>query len=234
MDENGQLQLNKDSLIEVARVRMMDLGVKQATTIIDEMQKALDEDKIERAKELTSVTYGLTEATWDLVDAQRASVMEKMADKGMTADEITSFYNQIEAVKQITNNTIDNMFNAISSSGSNAADEVEDAFQKAMEYWENRIGANQALFNQIQNDIDLLEKKGKIAGESYYQAQMNVENEHLEHLKAQREEAMKYLDQFGPGTEEWFRKKPAYLETYKRIPLNCWDLLIALYTTTQG
>jgi hypothetical protein len=73
-----------------------------------------------------------------------------------------------------------------------------------MEYWENRIGANQSLYEQIQNDIDLLEKKGQIAGESYYQAQINVEKEHLAHLKAQRAEAEEFLNDYAEGSEEWF------------------------------
>lgn len=203
-DENGQLKLNEQSIYDVAKARMMDLGVKRAITVIDNIRNALDGDNIEKVKELTNVTYGLTEKNWDLVDSEMAKVSIQMKNKGMSNAEITSFENQIKAIKNLTNNAIANFPNSLSSAGNTAKEEAEDAFKKAMDYWENRIGANQSLYEQIQNDIDLLEKKGQIAGESYYQAQINVEKEHLAHLKAQRAEAAKFLEAETPGTERWW------------------------------
>lgn len=85
-----------------------------------------------------------------------------------------------------------------SSSGS------DDAFQKAMDYWENRIAANQAKYEQIQNEIDLLEKQGKTAGEDYYKEQVKLENERLKLLQGQRAEAQKHLKRFKEGSDEWW------------------------------
>ena len=80
----------------------------------------------------------------------------------------------------------------------------DDAFQKAMDYWENRIGANQARYEQLQNEIDLLEKQGKIAGKEYYQEQIELENERLALLQAQKAEALRFLGTFKEGSEEWW------------------------------
>ena len=82
--------------------------------------------------------------------------------------------------------------------------EALDKFQKAMKYYENRISANQAKYEQIQNEIDLLEKQGKVAGEEYYQEQINLENERLELLEAQKAEAQKYLKTFKEGSDEYW------------------------------
>ena len=81
---------------------------------------------------------------------------------------------------------------------------TSDAFQKAMDYWENRIGANQAKYEQIQNEIDLLEKKGKIAGKEYYEEQINLEDQRLKLLEAQKAEAKKFLGTFAEGSDEWW------------------------------
>lgn len=80
----------------------------------------------------------------------------------------------------------------------------DDAFQKAMDYWENRIGANQARYEQLQNEIDLIEKQGGIAGEEYYKEQIKLENKRLKLLEAQKAEAKKYLGTFKTGSDEWW------------------------------
>jgi hypothetical protein len=94
-----------------------------------------------------------------------------------------------------------------SDSGS---DDKDDAFQKAMDYWENRIAANQAKYKQIQNEIDLIEAQGGVAGKEYYEEQVELENERLKLLEAQKAEAQNFLGTFEEGSDEWFKYKPAY------------------------
>lgn len=79
-----------------------------------------------------------------------------------------------------------------------------DAFKAAMDYWENRIGANQARYEQLQNEIDLLESKGQKADASYYEEQIKLENERLDLLEKQKEEAQSYLGTFKEGSDEWW------------------------------
>lgn len=82
--------------------------------------------------------------------------------------------------------------------------EAANAFQESMDYWENRIAANQAKYGQIQNEIDLLEAKGMRAGEDYYREQIALENQRKSLLEQQRAEAAEYLKTLKPGSEHWW------------------------------
>ena len=84
------------------------------------------------------------------------------------------------------------------------AEEALDAFQRAMEYWENRIGANQARYEQLQSEIDLLESKGQKADASYYEEQIKLENERLSLLQQQKAEAQSFLGTFAEGSDEYW------------------------------
>lgn len=84
------------------------------------------------------------------------------------------------------------------------AQEAIDAFQRDMEYWENRIGANQSRYEQVQNEIELLEARGKIAGKEYYQEQIKLEEQRLQLLNQQRAEAKAHLKNFAEGSDEWW------------------------------
>lgn len=86
----------------------------------------------------------------------------------------------------------------------NALDELMEEFQREMDYWENRIGANQAKYEQLQNEIDLLEAKGQKADSSYYEEQIKLENERRWLLEQQRGAASSYLAMFEEGSEEWW------------------------------
>lgn len=212
VDENGKLNLNKTSLLEVARARILDLGYKQQSTILENAWALASQGSTDAMREQILVMEQATKKEKDWINTQMASIRtaldKRVAAKEMTKAEADAFYtgtlDQVKAVQTTMNLALSDLENTLSSSGNTKKQELEDAFQKAMDYWENRIGANQSLYEQIQNDIDLLEKKGKIAGESYYQAQIDVEKEHLEHLKAQRAEARGFLDDFAEGTDEWW------------------------------
>ena len=80
----------------------------------------------------------------------------------------------------------------------------DDLFQKEMDYWENRIAANQAKYEQIQNEIDLLEKKGMKADASYYQEQIKLEGQRKILLEGQRAAAQAHLKTLKEGSEEWW------------------------------
>lgn len=155
--------------------------------------------------------YKTAAGEW-LQDVESAST-EELQNATAEADKI---YNEtIAGLEDAANkiNSIDSYvaqynpqlsFNVDKMSGPGSDSGSDDAFQKAMDYWENRIAANQAKYEQIQNEIDLLEKQGKIAGEEYYQEQAKLENERLKLLKSQKAEAQKYLGTFKEGSEEWW------------------------------
>lgn len=93
-------------------------------------------------------------------------------------------------------------------------DEAMDRFQQEMDYWENRIAANQAKYEQLQNEIDLLEAKGQKAGKEYYDEQLNLIEERRKLLEGedgtggQKGAALAYLQELEAagqeGSEEWW------------------------------
>ena len=85
-----------------------------------------------------------------------------------------------------------------------ATKDANEAFRKEMDYWENRIGANQARYEQLQNEIDLMEAKGQKADASFYEEQIKLENERLFLLGEQKKAAQAHLATLTEGSEEWF------------------------------
>lgn len=148
-------------------------------------QKAsISDNKSKYAEEAAGASVAVEEARKNIANAEK---MKKIAD-GLTSENIKSRYDSDEA-----------------SGGNGTVKDVEnDRFQKAMDYWENRIGANQAKYEQIQNEIDLLEAKGMRAGEEYYREQIELENQRKSLLEQQKAEALKYLGTLKEGSDEWW------------------------------
>ena len=109
---------------------------------------------------------------------------------------------RVELTNQLTSDTIGDLYD--SDDVDTKEDAENKAFQKAMDYWENRISANQAKYNQIQNEIDLLEAKGMRAGEEYYREQIELENQRKSLLENQKAEALTYLATLEEGSDEWW------------------------------
>ena len=101
--------------------------------------------------------------------------------------------------------TPDNLEHLNNPSDKKTTDEVEDdAFQREMDYWENRIAANQAKYEQLQNEIDLMEAKGQKADASFYEEQIQLENERKWLLEQQKGEAQAFLSTLEEGSEKWW------------------------------
>lgn len=116
-----------------------------------------------------------------------------------------------------------------------AEDELSEKFQNDMDYWENRISASQAKYEQVQNEIDLLEQKGQRASADHYKTQITLEDERRELLESQREEAqryLEYLEEIGQkGSDEWWNVAETLngIEAeLDNITANVWDLYDAI------
>lgn len=223
--EEGQLKLNQQAIFDVAKARILDMGIQKAQNAIDAVETALNEDKIEKAYELTTANYGLAESTWAVVDARMADVATLMQQKGMSQDSIDAFINSINAIKTTTESAISDLPNLLSTSGNTVTKETEDAFQKAMDYWDNRIEANQAKYDQIQNDIDWLESQGKMADANYYKDQINLLTQGEESKTAllnnklkQAAARMRELEAAGKeGSDEWWEAAEIYNSTLSEL-----------------
>lgn len=207
-NEQGQLNLNTYSIQRMTQARIMEMGILQAKSYLTDLENAAIANNTEQLTALTKATYLATDSEWGFVDAKLASIKAKMLDNGMSEvaaqQYIDNARHNIQSMQKLAETTAKNISNTISSSGNNIKDQASDAFQKAMTYWENRIGAEQSRFDQVQNEIDLLEKQGKIAGEEYYEEQISSEERRLGLLQQQKEEAKKYLGQFAEGSDEWW------------------------------
>ena len=117
---------------------------------------------------------------------------------------------RVELANQLTPETLESIYSSDEASGgNNTKEEVEDdRFQREMDYWENRIGANQARYEQLQNEIDLLEAKGQKADASFYEEQIELEKEREWLLEEQKKQALARLkaieDAGGEGNEQWW------------------------------
>ena len=136
-------------------------------------------------------------------DAGLQALVDAQKEAGKTLQEAKD---NAEIANALTADSLEDVFN---SSDKSTPEEVsDDRFQKEMDYWENRIAANQARYEQLQNEIDLLEAKGQKADASYYEEQIKLENERLWLLEQQRAAALSRLQEIeaagGEGSEEWW------------------------------
>ena len=109
---------------------------------------------------------------------------------------------RVNLANQLTSETLESINDA--DDVDTKEDVANDAFQREMEYWENRIGANQSKYEQIQNEIDLLESKGQKANAAYYQEQISLENRRMHLLQGQKKAAKEYLATLEEGSDQWW------------------------------
>lgn len=124
------------------------------------------------------------------------------ADLEKREDELEAQLEMLEGID--TGSEFKNYYDYDKTPGDKYDDSASDKFQKAMDYWENRIGANQARYEQIQSEIDLLESQGKRAGTEYFKEQIELEEQRRSLLEQQKAEAEAFLGAFKEGSDEWW------------------------------
>lgn len=228
-NEKGQLELNTESIQRMTQARIMEMAILQAKSYLNDLENAAIDGNVDQLTALTKATYIATDAEWRFVDSQLASIKTKMMEKGMSEDEADQYVknarHNIESMKKLAETTAANINNTMSSSGNTATKEAEDAFQKLMDYWDNRISANQAKYDQIQNDIDFLESQGKMAAANYYRDQIDLltegEESKEEFLKAKLQGAkdrLRELKEVGKeGSDEWWEAAQIYNDTLSEL-----------------
>lgn len=137
----------------------------------------------------------------DVADAEKAMAKQD--------DEIQKLQGNYDLISGLNKDNIGDVFKSDDIEDADDAkktqlEEAMDRFQQEMDYWENRIGANQAKYEQLQNEIDLLEAKGQKSGAEYYREQIKLENDRLWLLQQQKAEAEKFLGTMTEGSDEWW------------------------------
>lgn len=233
VDEEGNLNLTKDAIYNVARARIIDMGVQSQKNILESATKLAMEGSSEALREEISVMEEASEVGTDFVAVQMAKVesilAERVAAGELTQAEADAFIdgttNQIEAVQVATQSALDNLNNSLSTSNNTTKQETEDAFQKTMDYWDNRISANQAKYDQIQNDIDWLESQGKMADAGYYKDQIDLmttvedSKEQLltNKLNAAKDRLQELKNASKEGSDEWWEAAKIYNDTLSEL-----------------
>lgn len=213
-DENGQLNLNADTLYQVAAARLTDLKVKQQDALLTQAQDLAKYGSIEQLLRETDVLYGEADAYDVLIAKKLADIRLTLESrKDLAGFNINAYMNslqaQLAAMEAMTNSAVANISRSLggtvgTSPSSSAQEQADDAFQRAMDYWERRISASEARYQQVQNEIDLLEKQGKHASAEYYQEQLMLLEQKKALLESQKAEAQAYLNTFTVGSDEWF------------------------------
>ena len=233
VDEEGNLNLTKDALYSVARARIIDMGIQSQKNILEKANALASEGSSDALREQIEVMQNANDVGADFVEVEMAKIQailaEKVAAGELTQAEADTFIsgtmNQIEAIQVATQSALDNLNNSLSTSNNTTKQETEDAFKKAMDYWDNRIDANQAKYDQIQNDIDWLESQGKMADANYYKDQIALLTEgeesktaFLNSKLAEAEARMRELEVAGQeGSEEWWEAASIYNDTLSEL-----------------
>lgn len=213
-NEQGQLDLNKNALLQVAQARTLDMGIQAAQNLIKQASNALDESKIDTLKELTDITYGQADANWALVDSNLA-VLKTNIEKANT-DPTSTMYgqlagvyegieSQVTAIKKLTNTSVANIANSFSSSGNTAKADTESALEKLQKKYERQLSNLDNQKTYVQNEIDRLEAEDKGVSKSYYEKQIAIEQQKMNVYKQERAALKNLLNSTKKGTDEWLK-----------------------------
>ena len=223
--ENGQLSINQSVLQTMIQTKLDEAkatAVQTAITQLNALAARTEADAIANSANATNnaiTPLGAYASNLGIVaqnaigaagavaafNAAVAGAQSNVFVSQAEIDQVLSTFNtSMELIDSVGANLSSNFNNVVNPGSGSGSSSEDDKFQKEMEYWERRIGAEQSRFEQVQNEIDLLEKQGKMAGKDYYEEQIESEKRRLDLLVQQKEEAKKYLNQFGEGSDEWW------------------------------
>ena len=195
-------EIQGDTIEKLENAYGMDLS---AYASVEEAKMAI---AMERAKAEANADKEALERKWKNKTISYEDYLQGMDD----IDNSLDFANRYGVIQDIINNAYKGFkfdFDGQVGIGTDFDEDTingkaSDAFEKSMKYWENRIAASQAKYEQIQNEVDLLEAKGMRAGAEYYRKQIDLEKERKSLLEQQKAEALKYLGTLKEGGDEWW------------------------------
>ena len=225
-DENGQLNLNKEAILQVAQARTLDMGVQAAQNVIEQASEALAAGKIDTLKELTNITYNQADANWALVQSNLAALKTNI--ELANTDPTNAMYgkldgvyegveSQVFAIQDLTNKAIANIGNTFSSSGNTTKAAEKTALEQLQEKYERKISNLDNQQTYLENEIERLEAEDKVVSKSYYEKQIELEENKMQLLQQQRTELTKLLNSTAKGSDNWFEIADALWEVEHSI-----------------
>ena len=123
-DENGNINLNKQALLDVAKARIIDLGIKQKSVIVDEALSLSRTGTTADLLKQIEVTEQAIKSNDDYVESTKQTIianLNRRKSEGAIDIDVASFMSglnsQLDAVDKTTNIAIQNLSNSLSSSG---------------------------------------------------------------------------------------------------------------------
>lgn len=197
-NEKGQLDLNKNAILQVAKARLFDTTQKQIDSIITNASNAAKNGEIDKLNELTDVLYDAADAqsTFNTTKMQELKLNLANPDLGLSTEEQDSYYNkvksQVNAVISTYNKTTSNLSESLSSSSSSGSDsDKKTALEKIQEKYERKINNLDAQQTYLQNEVDRLEAQNKGVSKQYYEDQIGIEQKKLALYQQERKELLK-------------------------------------------
>lgn len=211
-DENGNLNLNKNTLYELAKARITDLGLTSlesiatnALTAIEAANTKVMEEQISTIEKADGTLQGFINTQMAAIDSALAL---KVAEGKITqtfADTYRSgILKQMNATVASVNLALKDLPNTLSSSGNTEKAEQQDKLEKIQEKYERKISNLDNQQQYLENEIDMLEAQHKGVSKSYYEEQIKLEEQKMALLQKQREELTALLNETAEGSDEWW------------------------------
>lgn len=218
-DENGNLNLNKDTLYNVAIARLEDMKLKAQDTILTEAETLATAGTIEALQNQVNAN-NTTADSYNYLIEQRIKHIKAILEERKTLDDgdpnklsnsfdvdgyISGIQKQINAVERVTTSAQKNIKNTLSSSGNTAKADAESAFDKLKKKYEHQISNYSNQQTYLQNEIDRLQAENESVSKSYYEDQIAIEEKKLKLYEQERAELLALLSQTAKGTDEWLK-----------------------------
>lgn len=197
-DENGQLNLNEESLYKVAQARLYNLGLQKLEAIGTAALNVAQKGSIDKMNDLIKVYDSASDSMTAYIATQKQAIIAALAARNdLTQKQKASFVNGIEsqmnAVYKTTMSAVNNIRGAISSSGKSSSEIAKDEFDKIVAKFERELNLISHEKDLIQAEIDKTEARGEIASVSYYERLIELEEMQKQKLIEKKEALEDYL-----------------------------------------
>lgn len=197
-DENGQLNLNEESLYKVAQARLYNLGLQKLEAIGIEALNVAQKGSVDKMNDLIKVYDSASDSMTAYIATQKQAIIAALAARNdLTQEQKDSFVNGIEsqmnAVYKTTMSAVNNIRGAISSSDKSSSEIAKDEFDKIVAKFERELNLISHEKDLIQAEIDKTEARGEIASVSYYERLIELEEMQKQKLIEKKEALEDYL-----------------------------------------
>ncbi len=233
-DENGQLNLNEQALLDVAKAKIIDLGITQQKAILEEALKLATEGSRESLLEYIGTIEDATGANKDFIKTQLAAIKAQLKSRTIDKEEqktrnrrdrdgntitetvtvITKadlseaeadqIYKSVENSVNAVQKTVDLGIAGLPKGGLSSSGDEESALEKIQKKYERQISNLDNQKTYLQNEVDRLEAENKGISKSYYTEQIKLEEKKAKLLQQERKELTNLLNSTAKGSDDWW------------------------------